>query len=453
MEYTPINPAPIFSVGLQVIYQQTFIHFSQIHMFSISVRLLPLLVLAACSSPPTPSPAQLFSPNTAAVSAQGVKFIPVPVTHLPDWPPRQLNQTAQALEQSCRIIGKKDEWLGPCQELSRLNTLDQASIQRFFETHFLAWQITAGQRNRGLITGYYEPLLKGCRTREPDCLYPIYGVPPDLVSFNIPKRERTTKVLLARQVAPNRLVLDEGQSLPGARFQVNFDDFPPQSSTLLKGRIENDRFVPYYTRADIAEGKGVINAPILAWASDAVDLFFLQIQGSGRILLDDGMVLRVGVADNNGYHYQSIGRWLIDQGYLSKSSASAQRIRAWLEANPTQQQALFNVNPRYIFFKASPDDSKTPIGSLGAPLTEGYSLAVDPHFIPLGAPIYLATSWPMTQNPLNRLMVAQDTGNAIRGPLRADFFWGYGEQADSYAGRMKQDGRLWILLPNGLTPN
>jgi membrane-bound lytic murein transglycosylase A len=186
----------------------------------------------------------------------------------------------------------------------------------------------------------------------------------------------------------------------------------------------------------------------IAWVDDAIDLFFLQIQGSGRVQLDSGGTIRIGYADQNGHPYRSIGRWLAERGELPLEKASMQGIKAWARQNHGRLAELLNYNASYVFFRQLPVDLPGPLGALGAPLTARRSVAVDPRFVPLGAPVYLATTWPNTTQPLNRLMLAQDTGGAIRGAVRADFFWGFGAEAAREAGRMKQSLRMWVLLPN-----
>ena len=209
--------------------------------------------------------------------------------------------------------------------------------------------------------------------------------------------------------------------------------------------------VPYYPRAEITNGTAPVKGLEIAWVEDPVELFFLQVQGSGRIRLPDGTLMRVGYADHNGHPYRSIGRWLVDLGELTLDQASMQGIKAWVKRNPERANELLNQNPAYVFFRELPAAAgdEGPAGSLGVPLTAGRSLAVDPRTIPLGAPVFLATTWPLSTRPLQRLMLAQDTGSAIRGAVRADFFWGFGPDAAEQAGRMKQSGSLWLLWPNG----
>jgi membrane-bound lytic murein transglycosylase A len=180
-----------------------------------------------------------------------------------------------------------------------------------------------------------------------------------------------------------------------------------------------------------------------------VDLFFLQIQGSGKVALDTGEVVRVSYADQNGYPYRSVGRLLVERGELTLDQASMQGIKTWGVRHPDKLPELLNSNASYVFFREQPLSENGPIGALGVPLTAGRSVAVDPRAVPLGAPVYLSTSWPNSTLALNRLTMAQDTGGAIKGAVRADLFWGSGEDAGAQAGRMRQSGRMWVLLPNG----
>ena len=199
-------------------------------------------------------------------------------------------------------------------------------------------------------------------------------------------------------------------------------------------------------RTDTEEAKRIM------WVDDEIDLFFLQIQGSGRIELADGSLVKVGYADQNGHPYVSIGRKLIAMGELTRDQVSMQGIKHWAAQNPAKLAALLEQNPSYVFFRELPKHLSAPLGALGVPLTNAYSIAIDPHTIPLGAPVFLSTTYPNTTEPLNRLMLAQDTGGAIRGAVRADFFWGFGDQAGAKAGRMKQRGRMWVFFPKNAEP-
>jgi len=238
------------------------------------------------------------------------------------------------------------------------------------------------------------------------------------------------------------------------------DLYPELKGKRLRGRVDGRKVVPYWPRADIEQGKAPLDGKALVWVEDPVDAFFLQIQGSGRVKLDDGGVVRVGYADQNGQPYRSVARVLIDRGELTPERASMQAIREWGRRHPAELSAVLDENPSYVFFRevAAPAPGSLeaaidgPIGTLGVPLAAGRTLAVDPRSIPLGAPVFLATTYPLSPRPLARLTLAQDTGGAIRGALRADFFWGFGDDAGREAGRMRQDGRMWILWPRDAGP-
>src|SRR6185369_10368630 len=182
-----------------------------------------------------------------------------------------------------------------------------------------------------------------------------------------------------------------------------------------------------------------------------IEGFFLEVQGSGRVQLDNGQTIRMAYADQNGQPYQSIGRWLIDRGELKVNEASLAGIKGWARANPARVTELLDQNPSYVFFREQPvgDPAAGPTGAAGVALTPERSVAVDPRFVPLGAPVFIATTQPNSDVPLKKLMVAQDTGGAIRGPVRVDYFWGFGADAGALAGRMRQQLKVWVLLPRG----
>jgi membrane-bound lytic murein transglycosylase A len=299
--------------------------------------------------------------------------------------------------------------------VASIRSPDSEAARRFFEVNFTPFQLLrADGGDEGLITGYYEPQLRGSRRATPRYRYPVYGVPDDLLEVDLAEA------------------------------------YPELKGLRLRGRLEGRRVVPYYDRAQIGQGRAPLTGREIAWVDDAVELFFLQIQGSGRIALDSGETLRVGYADHNGFPYRSVGRHLVERGELPLEKASMQGIQAWARANPEKLPELLNHNARYVFFRELPAGLPGPIGSLGVPLTSRRSLAVDPALVPLGAPVYIATTWPLSSRPLYRLMLAQDTGSAIRGAVRADFFWGFGDEAAREAGRMKQPLKMWVLLPNSI---
>ena len=269
----------------------------------------------------------------------------------------------------------------------------------------------------GLVTGYYEPLLRGSRQRSATFSQAVLGVPPDLLTIELA------------------------------------DVLPDLKGMRLRGRLQGNKVIPYYARADINAREANYADRVLLWVDDAVELFFLQIQGSGRVKLPDGSMVRIGYADQNGHPYQAIGRVLAERGELKIEQTSMQGIQAWARANPEKLSDVLNANPSYVFFReVQAKGDEGPQGAMGVPLSAERSIAVDPRQVPLGAPVFLATTQPASAAPLRRLVLAQDTGGAIRGVVRADFFWGFGADAGSQAGKMKQQGQMWVLLPPGAAP-
>lgn len=340
---------------------------------------------------------------------------------LPGWADDDLRAAWPAFLQSCRgLAGKTNgaQWKRVCDTAGGVDARQVAAIRDFFETQFRPYALTTPEGGTtGMITGYYEPLIKGSRTRSPVFQTPVYGVPDDL------------------------LTVDLG------------DLYPELRHLRLRGRLQGNKVVPYLSRAEIAGQEGKFAGRSLFWTDDAVEFFFLQVQGSGRLKLPDGNMVRLAYADQNGYPYQSIGRLLVERGDLKLEEASMQGIQAWGRANPSRLQELLNANPSYVFFKELPiNGNEGPVGALGVPLVAERSVAVDPRYVPLGAPVFLATTRPGSGQPLQRLVLAQDTGGAIKGVVRADFFWGFGAKAGEQAGRMRQSGQLWVLLPEELAP-
>ncbi len=360
---------------------------------SISVAVL----LASCggssyvrTSPPAGAP-------TVPAQIAAARLTPVAWQQVPGWQDDSLIGVTSALRQNCVRLARDPRWARACAAASQLDDLDATSARTFFETYFTPYQFanTDGTLD-GLVTGYYEPLLRGSRTR--------HGV---------------YQTALYRWPSGYRA----GAPLP-ARAQL--------------------------------ESSGVLNGNELVWVDDPIEAFFLQVQGSGRIVMEDGSVMRVGFGGTNNQPYRSIGRWLLDRGELTPAQATMQGIKAWARANPTRVDALLDTNPRFVFFRETPaagegtgqGGADGPIGALGVPLTPERSIAVDPSSIPLGTPVFLQTTRPLTNTPMNRLVFAQDTGSAIKGGVRADYFWGLGDDAGDLAGKMKQGGRMWLLFPN-----
>ena len=362
--------------------------------------------------PPAPEPApKPAAPPAAAASAI---FRPAAWSELPGWRQDNVAEAWPALLAGCSALGSREFWSEPCAAAARIANPSSDAARRFFEQSFALYQIvSADDGEEGLITGYYEPLLRGSRKPTSRYRYPLYGVPDDLV------------------------VVD----LAGL--------YPELKNMRLRGRLEGRKLVPYPDRAQIETTPPPLRGKEIAWVDDEIDLFFLHIQGSGRIRLDTGETMRVGYAEQNGHPYRSIGRILVQRGELTLDQASMQSIKAWARRYPEKASELLNSNGSYVFFRELPAAPGGPPGALGVPLTARRSIAVDARNVPLGAPVFIATTWPNSPRPLNRLMLAQDTGGAIRGPVRADFFWGHGEAAGREAGRMKQRLRMWVLLPQG----
>ena len=339
---------------------------------------------------------------------------------LPGWADDDLPAAFTTFRDSCRTLEKRELWQATCAATRGVDAAtlqNPAALRGWFETTFRPWAMTNPDGSRsGLITGYYEPVLQGSRKPSRQYPYPVFGPPDDLITVDLG------------------------------------DLYPELKHLRLRGRLQGKKLVPYYDRADWRTQESKRSPKALVWVADEIDLFFMEIQGSGQIALDDGERIRMGYADQNGHPYRSIGRWLIDQGELNSDQASMQGIKDWAAAHPQRLNELLGQNPSLVFFRVLPVTGSGPPGALGLPLTPQRSLAVDPRQIPLGAPIWLSTTQPNSEQTLTRLMLAQDTGGAIRGPVRADFYWGSGPEAGALAGRMRQKGRLWVLLPAAYQP-
>ena len=404
------------------------------HFFSIILRCVAVTawaLLAACETltpgkpPATPTPppvASVPAPVPAPTEVTPTPKPPAPASALratgwdavANWREDNPQLAWSAFIGSCGALKNQPAWQSVCSVATALQEPTREMVVRFFETNFAPYQvINADGTDSGLVTGYYEPLLNGSRKRSARYHVPVYGVPDDM------------------------LVIDLGEV------------YPELKSMRLRGRIDGRRVVPYYNRAQIDSGSAPVTGKEIVWVEDSIELFFMQVQGSGRVKLDGKETIMLGYADQNGYPYRSIGRLLVERGDLPLEKASMQGIKAWAKQNPDKLQELLNYNASYVFFRELPRDLPGPLGALGIPLTARRSIAVDARYIPLGAPVFLATTMPNSRQPLNRLMIAQDTGGAIRGAVRADFFWGFGEEAATLAGRMRQSGKMWVMLPNG----
>ncbi len=368
-------------------------------------------ILAACATtpstcPPPPPPA----PHT--------EYEPVSWSELPGWNRDEMRDAWPAFLQSCAATGRRKQWATVCAAAQDAHPATSEDVRAFFERNFepfaIVKQLGPQADATGLITGYFEPILTGTRTPSTRFDTPLYAPPPDL------------------------LTVDLGSEYPELR------------GIRIRARLEGHRVVPYYSRAALARDTA-LQGDAIVWVDDALSAFFLEVQGSGRVQLPTGETIRLHYADENGYPYRSIGQYLVDHGELKRGEATVPAIRAWALAHPDRVPELLDADPSVVFFREERlgNPALGPKGSLGVPLTPGRSVAVDRSAIPLGAPVFLATTFPDSGIALDRLAFAQDTGGAIRGSVRADYFWGIGEQAGAQAGKMRQPGRMWLIWPKG----
>jgi membrane-bound lytic murein transglycosylase A len=316
--------------------------------------------------------------------------------------------------QSCTRLSRKEIWKTVCDSAQAMKQPNNAAIIDYLANYFDVYRAhNEDGTASGTITGYYQPLLNGSRKQSTQYPYPLYQEPKDLITVELA------------------------------------DAYPELKYKRIRGKLEGKKLVPYLTRAEIDANPSPLAGNELFWIDDIINVFFLQIQGSGVVQLESGEQVQVGYANQNGYPYKSIGKLLVEQGELTLDQASMQGIKSWARNNPDKLKDLLNSNPSYVFFRELPVGLSGPLGALNVPITAERSVAIDPKFIPLGAPIFLSTTEPNSSKPLKRLMLAQDTGGAIRGGVRADFFWGAGDVAGARAGSMKQQGEIWVLLPKG----
>ena len=370
-----------------------------------------IMFLSSCAAPPTKPPvSQTTKPTSSSSSSRAPKttetvitddssssaaLTPVQFSEIPGWDEDNLSEAWQAWLQSCNSLRKRKagpvNWVAVC---DRANAQKPKDAKTFFENNFRAYAVrnqVTGKAD-GLVTGYYEPIINGSRIRTDRYSVPLYAYPKAWVRAK-------------PDPAPTRAEL--------------------MNSNLLKGSE-------------------------IAWVEDPVAAASMQIQGSGKIRLDNGQIMRLGFAGSNDLPFKSSAQWLLDRKEITRAEATMQGISDWAKRNPNKVQEMLNANPRFVFFRelqTAANQDLGPIGALGVPLTPGRSIAIDPRAIPLGAPVFLETTRPMSNQPIRRLVIAQDTGKAIVGPVRVDYFWGTGDEAGELAGRMKQNGRVWLMLP------
>jgi len=346
------------------------------------------VLLAGCMSGPPPrietGPAGTTPPTA---SSQKGSLQAASWAEIGGWAQDDVRAAWPALQASCQALKKRAEWGRACAAGMMVDAGNLNAMRAYFESNFQPYRVVNGDgTDYGLITGYYEPILHGSRTRQGKFQVPLYRKPAQFGNRPLPARAE----------------LLQNPAMRGSE---------------------------------------------LVWVDDAVEAAFLQIQGSGRIRMADGSIMRVGFGGTNEQPFRSFGKWLLDRGEITPAQATMQGIKAWARANPGRVDEMLNINPRFVFFRELPANNDGPVGALGVPLTAERSIAVDPATIPLGVPVFLSTTRPLSTEPIQRLMFAQDTGSAIKGGVRADFFWGAGDAAGETAGRMKQGGRMWVLMP------
>ena len=370
---------------------------------------LPVFLIGGCSF------FEMEDEKDAPLVLQAATF-----SELPGWGGDDLAGVKEAIDKSCTRILKNDpaKKFGPLEQAGTYASWQRAcrniaanpNLKLALEENFKPYLVTAGGDAQGLFTGYYEASLRGSRTKYGPYRYPLHARADDLVMVQLG---------------------DFREDLKGRR---------------IAGRVVGGNLKPYESREEIVAGDWPHNDKVLVWVDDPVDAFFVQIQGSGVVELAEGGVMRIGYAGQNGHPYYAIGRALIKRGALTKENVSMQSIRTWLEANPGEADEIMNTNKSYVFFKES--QKPGAIGGEGVVLTAQRSLAVDRSKVPYGVPLWVDIAPPKEgEKGLQRLMVAQDTGGAIRGAVRGDVYWGYGAQAEYLAGHMKSKGRYWALLP------
>ena len=336
------------------------------------------------------------------------------------WSKDDFGSFDKALKSVCRVIVKKPqqtltsehfeyslaEYKKHCQKI--LNIADKKTLKSYVEDNFEPYLVYAGGTSQGKFTSYYEANIRASYEKGGKYKYPIYGKPKDLVEVNL---------------------RDFDASLPNQR---------------LIGRVKNGKLVKYYTREEIDSGK--LDAPVILWGDDDVDIFIMQIQGAAVATLPDGKEVRVGYAENNGHKFRGIGSILLEKKLIKPSEASMPKIRAWLKNNGDSAKKNMLLNNRYIFHKIV--EAEGPLGAMGLPLYAGRALAVDRSYIPLGSIMWLETTAP-DGSKINKAVMAEDVGSAIKGGVRGDYFWGHGEEALAEAGRMNTKGQYYILIPKG----
>jgi len=344
------------------------------------------------------------SPKFEKLSFSNANLQEVSFKDLKNFEEDNLSLALDVFNKACTKSQRRELFKEVCIEAKNTN-----NAKEFFTNNFTPYKLyNSDGSDKGVITGYYEPLLYGSYIKDERFKYPIYKIPSDLIIVDL-------------------------KSI-----------YPKLKNYRLRGKIEGNRLIPYGDR-EIIENSEEEN--VLLYVDNKIELYFLHIQGSGKIELPNGDIVNVGFANQNGRKYVSIGKYMLNEGYIGRGteySASVQGMKKWFDDNPQMVDEVLNQNPSYVFFE---ERKKGATGSLGVELVAQRNLAVDTKYIKLGLPVFINTKNPITNENIDQLMVAADTGGAIKGEIRADFFWGFSKDAEKFAGSMKEKGELYILVP------
>jgi membrane-bound lytic murein transglycosylase A len=396
---------------------------------SLVAAALATLLLASCAAPPpkpvappTPPPPVAAPPVVAppkpvvapvklpTISTPVGRLVPVAWEDLPDFDTDPLDDVSKAFKFSCNYLGKQPQWQQPCAALARLAANDTAALRTLLKTMQPYRAESETGDATGPITGYYEPVLRGSRVARNPYTYPLYSKPADLVTL-------------------------DGKANGG----------------ITRGRNVGGKVVPYWSRGQMAapEGQRSMSGREIVWVDDPMDIVLIEVQGSGRVMLPDGTGLRLNYAEHNGHPFRPLGNWFRDNTTLKNMTIT--QISQWSRSNPPEKVLpMIHSNPQVVFFRSTPISDVTvgPPGAAGVPLIPLRSIAVDTRSIPLAAPVWIEFKSPLSDVMYRRLVFAQDVGGAIKGAVRADYFWGFGQQAGEIAAKTRANaGRMWVLLP------
>lgn len=369
----------------------------------------PARVVAAPA--PAPAPAAAPAPALPVIDTEAGRLVPVAWDDVPDFDVDPLDDVAKAFRLSCPYLNRTPSWKPVCDEVARLAPTDAAGLRGLMKTLQPYRLESDSGETQGPITGYYEPVLRGSRVARNPYFHPLYSRPVDLVALDA-----------------------RGQKEKG----------------MTRGRRAGGQVVPYWSRGQMRTPEGLrsMSGREIVWVDDPMDVILIEVQGSGRVALPDGKAIRLSFADHNGHPYRPLSNWFKETGELS--TPSMLQIRQWARRTPPERvKQMLDSNPQVVFFRWEnvPDVTLGPRGAAGAPLVPMRSIAVDPKAVPLAAPMYVEFQSPLSSVVNRRVVFGHDTGGAIKGPVRADFFWGFGTQAGEIAAKTRQNGRLWVFLP------